>query len=947
MRCDFGEPDELLISNALVMCHMDIDDFSSAIVVCPRRVDNVEYILHPRPTSDGNAHLNTYVSDEGVYRAVSLSDVFVTESPVSFASVESDQMQNILHIELPTEELFAITERRWIFICGPRNLNLSDALQRQLDHINGAIQIQDFPWTPVTPLSQEISKIGHGLGVFVLYGERMYLRLQGCGSHPSPLFAPGNEVIIDPVTATRSCVADPMSESRIGFLCEGRIEPEDCMRSLIDSNGEVVATPEPHLYWGFGDHRPWVAAKYFEKFALPPFSGECKCVDSETGQVKARIEIRSKTEYICDIASKVFRDRYHPIRGPWCSVVLHPGSTLTIMFPIEFLDSSSEETIDMDVYEASPSGPLSQEPPRYLFKTEFLPKDLTTLRQLSTPYDVYIYEEVLYQRVIAGDALELDVSQMHHGEVKLTYYEDKPLALRRGSNSFFYHWILEAINNYVFDGIRAAVNISLAFTHYYDIVGCDRGPQHVFDPDMSKDHCSVKSMGNGIGDIYECSYHITWDGWQVGIYCRPDEELLPNNCESTGYDLSSNKVMQLPESVRNATTYPIRGFHVFDLYSNGDTPLNYACVCVDQRGYEKSKLILKYTTDDFHTYKVHRAERPHRSLLHMLLPWREVGLSIDGLTSPESLTIHYVPQSTITIEVGRTLLLHCENGLDAFQILNEPLNVHANPGRETLRWLPDNPEEFYYTVFHTPNGPELIRQKYEDSMAMSDGALDVYYTEHSSIPGYLKLEISSHRGSIIISKDPLHKRFVPMTFVCGKSPQPSDLSIMTGDGSTSGTSAQPTSHIRRMYIAYTWHVVEVDIETTDPYMQGCGVTYSSDVLFKPETPQLYDADGQLQLGCKIDLQAAKETAFYCPAPYVLDPPNCFSQVYVDGVVKNMRELSKSLVSSRSNHFVILRLYSSLIGPEETLRQAPPLECRCVTVKGIILSTIQIENYYAK
>ncbi|CDR96178.1 hypothetical protein BBBOND_0300830 [Babesia bigemina] len=94
------------------------------------------------------------------------------------------------------------------------------------------------------------------------------------------------------------------------------------------------------------------------------------------------------------------------------------------------------------------------------------------------------------------------------------------------------------------------------------------------------------------------------------------------------------------------------------------------------------------------------------------------------------------------------------------------------------------------------------------------------------------------------------------------------------------------------------------------------------------------------------VKAAKEAAF-CAPPYVLHPSNCFNQVYVDGEVKDVIEFSQSLVASRFNHFVILKFNSELIGPYETLRQTPQLECRCVTIKGVVLSTIQIENYYAK
>ncbi|CDR95273.1 hypothetical protein BBBOND_0204310 [Babesia bigemina] len=121
-------------------------------------------------------------------------------------------------------------------------------------------------------------------------------------------------------------------------------------------------------------------------------------------------------------------------------------------------------------------------------------------------------------------------------------------------------------------------------------------------------------------------------------------------------------------------------------------------------------------------------------------------------------------------------------------------------------------------------------------------------------------------------------------------------------------------------------------------MQSCGVTYPSDELFKPETPKLYYADGGPQFGREIVLMIA--------APYVLDPPNCFDQVSVNGELKDLSEMSKSLIASASDHFVILKFNSELIGPYETLRYMPPLECRCVT-KVVVLSAIQIENYYSK
>ncbi|CDR97802.1 hypothetical protein BBBOND_0402900 [Babesia bigemina] len=139
----------------------------------------------------------------------------------------------------------------------------------------------------------------------------------------------------------------------------------------------------------------------------------------------------------------------------------------------------------------------------------------------------------------------------------------------------------------------------------------------------------------------------------------------------------------------------------------------------------------------------------------------------------------------------------------------------------------------------------------------------------------------------------------------------------------------------------------VAVVVTDPYMQGCGVTYESDEMFKPETPKRYDAHEKPNIGCKIDIHAAKEAAFYCPAPYVLDPPDCFYQVYVVAEVKNVIDIALLLIALAFQHFVAVRINGQLVRGDEMLHQTPPLECRCVTIKGIVLSTIQIGNYCSK
>ncbi|CDR96831.1 hypothetical protein BBBOND_0307350 [Babesia bigemina] len=925
-RCDFVKQDDLLTRNALAMCKMDVDDDSSLALLCPRRVNETEYVIHPQRTSDERANINTFVNRNGKFRSVPLSEVVRNEWSHKLAELESNMEQTTLKLTLPAQAVFAITERRLMFICGPKDLVLSEALQRHLYRLKDFDRMQALPWNSASLLVQEIAKIGKGLGVFFLYRGHIHLPLQGCGTRPSPLFSLDSEVTVDPITGVRSCVVDPMSQSPIGFVCEGRLEPADCMRSLIDHEGEVVAAPEPHSHLDFNNNKPWVVAKYFNGLALPPIDGQCRCVDSETGEVKARIEIRSKSEYVCDIADVVNRNRFGPMHGNWCSVVLHPGSTLTIRFPGGDVDSESgDDDFDEDV--STP--PFSQLPPTYEHKNGFWPKDLTMLRQLSTPYGINVYDEIAYHKAVVGDALELDVSQMSRGEIKLKYNVGKPFALKGGLNSFFYHWTSISRNENVFERIRAIGNISFAFTHPYKMIGCDSGAERVFDSKRNVRYCLTKSMGNGIGDIHVCWLYIRIDDSHAGIRCAPDEELLPNNCEFSGYDLYSNTIMPFNRSVRSRVSHNIPGFQVFDFDPNDRSALSYACSCVDKLGYEKSRLILEYNLQDRYTYTLRREDASIPLLPTLILPWDEFRLAGEWSTSPISMTLNYKPERSIKLEVGTTLFLSCK--------LDEGLCDDEDNCKVRPAWLPTLPAFKYYAVKQTPGGPKLVVTRYKDVIAGTEGGFEVLPTV--SKPTYYNLRITSNRGAIIISKDPVLKHQVPMTFICGKQLDRSDFGLLD-TGIYSPSIPQSTATSQR----YTWHAIEVNVETTDPYMQGCGVTYESDELFKPETPKRYDAHGKSNFGCKIDIHAAKEAAFYCPAPYVLDPPDCFNQVLVEGEVKNLSDISKTLLASRSSHFVTLHSFSALMETGETLCHTPLLECRCVTVKGVVLSTIQIENY---
>ncbi|CDR95891.1 hypothetical protein BBBOND_0210440 [Babesia bigemina] len=909
-----------------------MDDMWVATLACPRHVNGTEYVLHPQPTADHDDTLKTYVIEDGKFRSVPFSSVVVTESPRPYGWKATNESQTDLHIDLMDDDIYAIAAERLVFICGPRDLVLTDALQGQLARLPEIYETDIYTWDSTTSLVGELSKTGKSLGVVFLHRGLNHQLLQGCGSRPSKLFARHNYVTVDPVTGTRSCVVNPISTLRTGFVCEGRIEPNDCMKSLLDK-GRVVTAPRPYLYRYFDIHEPWVVARYFNDVALPRFNGECRCIDPETGHVKARMEIRWKTEYVCDIASLIVRNRFKPISGPWCSVMLHPGATLTIKLPKQTDKSAATdkefEDVD-DIEEDAFRVPFSQLPSIHAYETEFKPDTELTLRQIQTIYDINDYDEIVTNKAFTGDVLEVDISQMERGEVKLKYHTGRPLALRSGYNSFLYHWTFLSRNENVLEKIRAVVNVSFAPTYRYNIIGCDRWRPSMFDPANDVGSLAIKDMGNGIGKIAEWLLNVVRGEEQAGIRCGLNEELLPNNCESTGYDLSSNQIAPFPAAVRNATLYPVRGFQVFEM-SFQNVPVSHACSCVDVRGYETSRLILKSNRREEYEYTVRREDANQRLLPYLLLPLIEVAYVYGYSNLTSSIMLHNIPQRPIKLQSGTEFFMRCA--------LDDALDNGENNGGATPTWFPYYPGYYHYNVDTTAEGSMLIPMRNEDRIAGTKGGLEFIMLEHNN--QYSDVTIKSHGDAILISMDPDHSAYVPMTFVCGKEFLESEL-LQFNDEDFGDTIAQVLPPLEE----YTWNVVQIDVEMTDPYMQGCGITESRDTLFKPETPKIYDAEGKA-IGCKIDIQTADEAAFYCPAPYVLDPPNCFDHVYVNGEVMNLSEVSYSLVASRTNHFVTLEFDGRVVGAGEMLRQTPPLECRCVTIKGIVLSTIQIENYYAK
>ncbi|GIX65266.1 uncharacterized protein BcabD6B2_47010 [Babesia caballi] len=452
--CDF-DAENSIGNNAAHVCLMNCDEPSTCVAYCPRNMGGKGYMWHPASENTTEQNLVAYAGDlNGAYR-LWLHMVPAFGSFVPPVTYEENRTRTRLTFHASTYSHLVMTEERLLFICGPSDMELSERLLSYLTIHAFQQHDETIPWTADSPIVNELKRDKKGLGLLYVTRMQSLLPMQGCGSVPFPPFGNEADISINIITGMSSCVVNSMSTRPIVFVCEGRLEPPDCMTSVLNERDEIVKVSSPRTFISnYNDERSMVISLF--KTSFNPLSGYCRCVDPATGAVKAKIEFRSQREYVCDITSKLFRHRIQRIRGNWCSVVLYPGSSLTIKFPVD----QSNFGVPADGSEGA--GTKDEGP--YPFSIDFSPTDLSFMKvgQWSTGIDSI--EDVEYHKVLAGDALELDVSQISKGEVKLIYNSGRPLSLIGNINSFFFIWNFVPSPMLNLAAIHALVNVVFVMT---------------------------------------------------------------------------------------------------------------------------------------------------------------------------------------------------------------------------------------------------------------------------------------------------------------------------------------------------------------------------------------------------------------------------------------------------------------------------------------------------
>ncbi|GFE54448.1 hypothetical protein BaOVIS_018520 [Babesia ovis] len=929
--CNFGGRASIA-DFALKTCVVELRENRTVTARCPKKIGDIDYTWHPIPKAGESSEIEVYVKRRKGLNRLALSKLFITDKDETLWRIHQTWDETVISLDLARDQYFVVTEDRFLFICAPTNFHLS---HRMVSHLTKNIEVADFTvvtWEKDPALTKELAKYGRGLGLLFFNRRPLNKPLHGCGSRPSPLFALPQNVEVDPDTGVRSCVVDPNLPVPIGFLCDGYFK-------LSVDTVQVVVDHGVQLY------NILVAFKFYEALSLmvkapavnwlnPELGGFWLCLDSRTHNVLATIEFKPQHDYVCDISNLVMRDRAVGKPGPWCNVALIPGGSLTIKFPPDpniALDNEQEKEVTKRLLN-------SESVPMYPFTTKFLPSNLSKLHiRVNNKWKDNI-NTVNYDDKFLGDALELDVSQAARGEVKLVYKANKPLALVN-NNAISFHWHLTPLHKYTFDKIFALIQVSFVPTHPYETIGCDASDHSIFHPSSLYQECKWKEYEHIPGALHDCIISNIRSGSVLGVYCQPGETLLPDYSGHRSFDLTTGKISSWRTSVAPIPFTSVEGMRLFRFYNRPGISLANSCICVNEQGYATSQMVVVSDIEERNVLKIYPVANTEEAkqltrYIDAVQIW-SYKVFFEGKT-----TSFIARHEKFKIEPGKKMFFRCE-----YCIMNVNNDGHIVEQNRLLRELRVQwrPYDFEFRC--------LIKELYGGNVRLTDVRWDdILLTDPETFGVTLSIdetsnmgiEITYSKGGFLIFKNTdINGKPPPLYYICGTFPNAMTMTFVDLES----VDVENNVLDEESYPRDTYKLLEMEIVPTDPYVHGCGVTFKDEPIFREDTTPWIDPV-ENTAGCVVDLKVNKEAGFYCPPPYVMDPPKCFQEILVDSVPTPIEEISQSLEHSHSTHFALLRTNTALVNPNESLRSDPPLQCKCLTSTGKVLSTINIVNYYA-
>lgn len=809
---------------------------------------------------------------------------------------------------------------------------------------------------------------------------------QGCGDVDLGIFQ--DMTVMDPTATVPTCIVDIMEEQRVGFYCKsGKVYPSDCFKSFLTVDqtvtdrmtfdGPVVTNKIGYLY----------TARFYAEKVYKPFEGYCSCIsrNKETNEMveSARIIIRNKMEYNFDLSDMI---KKYLLKGKTSSLyhlTLHKGRTLTVKYPLsgDFirLDGSNEPVSRDGISFADSIGKLAN--------VEINPRDVS--RSVNVIIDEVAVPQLLeITEAVVGDALEVDSSKMKEGELKIRYLNGRPLGLKSGRH-LYYSWKMTRLGEYGYVDILAQVMITVVPNFDIHQLGCSPRYANIFHGSIGTDVFRRRIWSQKFIDVNHCDAFGT-DGHGFGFYCPPGHTAFPDGCQHLLYNANRSKVITDPEKSISVHD-PDSGITYITLREKTEKGPSVSCSCVNPEGLEVARLDVHSTPKQM----IYMSGSNHKRIAGILF---SSFVDMSTMSTPDEETVQeietiqvngYGIEKEVTMTIGSRLKLVCQNKMPVTVVTDESLLKQQgyNAGEERVseatggsmesqatslagddlrsqaRWFPLNFSTFTYKHEKTVNYDMLVAKPYGDVTSDVNLGVNIYPDRNGKTTDPSVLNIEVLENSIIMSKKPFAK-FVPLIFVCGNTAPVTDANssepvnehasaLRNGnavanltEASTSAYDSTRDSHVDgTQKVLQVKDIVKVMLPVTDPYVFGCGITKHHDRIFNDNVLPLADKNGKT-IGCIVNLNVDRNdrASFYCPPPYVTDPPDCGLFVPDDQIMEKLRK-SKVFVYVRKSRNLYIFAKGHITMEDWSDRGTSvhlfPHECRCLTNTGKVISAIRI------
>ncbi|GBE62346.1 hypothetical protein, conserved [Babesia ovata] len=754
-KCEVSTKSTVSIHQAMLL------NLNTIEVICPRRKTGMFYDMLPnRRESIGSGGIHVYATVNGVYKKVHIDDV------VRFRSAENQPkleqrfgMTRLLLNQGRSTDVVRYAFESFDVHCAPagNEEGVSEALRSCLTSMSMSEQEGERTSCPSGESGERSAPL---LGIVRVTLSSVRRAYTGCGSSSVPFIMDAS----GGVSSERSCIVDVMETPDVGFYCKGRIEPANCPLSLYYGYTDRIATL-PFKVEVSSEEREGgtVLIMRYDRLSISStFSGYCRCVDVSTKQATAKIEIRSRKNYVCDLGQKLAQHVSRPIVGDWCDVMLYPGSSLEILFPVYPVELLRPVSVALlggwDI-----SGRIST----------FIPERPDAEALTRTVEDNrLVYSTVRLGSVVDTELVKVDSVLQSDGVVSIQHKVSQSEAGAAGRDpvSLYFRCLHRGARPE--RNVISTIKVTLSYGPRHEIV-----PVYA-QPDASQRPVRVSQYFADVSDI-------------ARIHCEAGEQLVPQDCNKLAFNANRTAVVPFPTGLKAYWHHDDGGIRDLKAEDSLTAPFSLHCSCVNAAGLEISRLSFNQMPQNY----TMRGRSPHINSL-VMVPRIQL-LDVAGVLRHEKIVIPvadvYREEHVLRVSPGTLNGLLCTPPRGVANVSRVPLpddmrpfvspvdaslqGVRLNTDTVMLRqdedvsksyatWIPYNDGTEFVNLVKTGDQYQLTSAHLSEVMVAKGGFSIGHKGDHDSdLIDRSDLAIRYPLGSIVLSKHG-HSE-ITLHYICG------------------------------------------------------------------------------------------------------------------------------------------------------------------------------------